>query len=145
MIFNRVTLCLRMVLLLVATLLAACSATSSGNAQLSPTAIIVRNNSGSDFASASLVAVSENSQAARAYGELAPIPDRIEQVYGRPTRAAPLPEVVEFRLQTLQRQTLSRIIRLDSLPSDKLRPGAPYVLVFVLEPGGQIRPLLENQ
>jgi uncharacterized lipoprotein YmbA len=135
---------IRFVVLVMSLLLSACSSTSSAPQSLSPTAIIVRNNSGSDYASASLVAVIANNQAPRAYGELAPIPDRIEQVYGRPTRAAPLPALVEFRLQTSQGQTLSRVFQLDTLAQQAANLSAPYVLVFALMPGGVITPLIET-
>lgn len=126
-------------------LLNGCATSGATDNGLSPTAIVVRNNSGSDFVSASLSALPDEQQRSRAFGELAPIPDRIEQVYGRPSRAAPLPAEVEFRLQTLQGQMISRRFRLDDMAQQAATLSAPYVLVFVLEPGGQIRSQLEPQ
>jgi hypothetical protein len=125
-------------------LLAACSNTQSNSPLLMPTAIIVRNNSGSDYASVTVAAVAENNQSPRAFGELAPVPDGVEQYYGRPTRAAPLPDIVEFRLQTFQGQTISRILRLNALTQQATRLSAPYAVVFSVQPGAVITPLLEN-
>jgi hypothetical protein len=126
--------------------LTACSiATSTSSAQLKPTAIIVRNNSGINYASASLAGLQENSRAARAFGQLAPIPTGVEQVYGRATRAPALPDRVEFRLQTYQGQTITREFQLDSLAQDAEKITSPYVLIFELQPGGEVRPLLQVQ
>jgi hypothetical protein len=134
---------LLMLLLIMALALVACSNTSSGMAQLSPTAIIVRNNSGMNFASASLSALQANNQSARAFGELAPIPNGVDQVYGRATHAPALPDRVEFRLQTNRGQIISREFQLDTLAQDAAKLSSPYVLVFELLPGGVISPLLE--
>jgi hypothetical protein len=118
----------------------------SGSSQIiSPVAIIVRNHSGTDFASASLAALPDDKYALRSFGEIAPVPDRVEQVYGRSELAQPLPDVVELRLQTIQEKTTSRTFHLDMLMPDADKFSSAYVLVFVLKPGGEIQALLEGK
>jgi hypothetical protein len=120
-------------------ILMACSSLMT-TAQLSPEAIIVRNNSGVNYASASLSALSVNAGAPRAFGELAPIPNRVEQVYGRSNRAPPLPNEIEFRLQTI-----SRTFQLNNLAEEAAALSSAYVVVFDLQPGGEIRLMLERK
>lgn len=118
--------------------------------RIEPAAIIVRNHTATNYASATLIATSNTVAAkGRLFGQLAPIPAGIDQFYGRPTVPRPLPDDVELVLADNRGVTLRRTFRLDTLLTANTQNSGSvlsvkrHALVFELRHNGAIAVYLE--
>ncbi|MDO6387496.1 hypothetical protein [Uliginosibacterium sp. 31-12] len=127
---------------LLALFLGACAGPAGMNRE-EPRDIIVRNLSERDFASVTLQNVRTSNAPGASFGQIAPLPRGVSQIYGRPSNPARLPDQLMLVLTEPSGYQHTRDCELSTVLGQRDNPALEMALVFEISRTLAVRIFLE--